>query len=96
MSNETIFSRQFPESYLRSSVGVSCADVRQLADELLEKGTKFSKGIIPENEAADFAGKIHTDTFKYIDRARDELKLLKEKKIDPVQYFRKEEKKLRS
>jgi hypothetical protein len=92
--NETIYSRLFADLFqtsLRNSVGVSPADVRQLADELLEKVTKFNKGMIPENEAADFARKIHTDTFEYIARARDELKLLKEEKIDPAQYFRKEE-----
>ena len=98
MSNDTIHSQLFADRFQASqhnTVGVSPADVRQLGDELLEKGTKFNEGILHENEVTDFARKICVEIPEYIARARDELKLLEEEKIDPVRYFLEEEKNMR-
>ena len=89
MSEDTIYLRQFldlEQAALRDLVGVNLADVRQLQDLLLEKGEKFNKGIIPENEAADLARKMSYDALNYEIHANEELKQLQEKLRTPIQY----------
>ena len=89
MSNDTIYLRQllaFKQAAVREVIGVNLADVRQLQDELHEKGVKFNKGIIPEKEAADFALKISMDTHAYVIRANKELEQLQGEHKKPIQY----------
>jgi len=89
MSDDTIYLRQFLDLWqasLRDLVGVNLADVRELQDALNEKVMKFNKGIIAENEAADFSRKTWLDTLEYSSRVDEELKLLQEEHKKGVQY----------
>jgi hypothetical protein len=89
MSVDTIYKRQFlsiQQAALCELIGVNLADVRQLQDELTVKAEKFTKGIIPENEAADFARETGDNALEYTIHAGEELGRLQEEQKKPVQH----------
>jgi hypothetical protein len=88
MSEDTIYLRQFSDlvqASLREWIGINLADVRQLQDELISIGNKFNLGIIPENEAADFARETGDKALEYEIHAKEELEQLQEGQKKPVQ-----------
>jgi hypothetical protein len=89
MSTDTIYLRQIldlEQVVLRERIGVNLADVRQLQDKLMDKAEKFNMGIIPENEAADFARETGKKTLEYEIHAKEELERLQEEQKKPVQH----------
>jgi hypothetical protein len=88
MSEDTIYLRQLSDlvqASLREWTGINLADVRQLQDELISIGNKFNLGIIPENEAADFARATGDKALEYEIHAEEELERLQEEQKKPVQ-----------
>jgi hypothetical protein len=86
MSVDTIYKRQFlsfQQAALHELIGVNLADVRQLQDEIIDKSDKFTKGIIPENEAADFARETSEKVLEYEIHAGEELQRLQEGQEKP-------------
>jgi hypothetical protein len=90
MSVDTIYKRQFlsfQQAALHELIGVNVADVRQLQDEIIDKSDKFTKGIMPENEAADFARETGEKALEYEIHAKEELQRLQEQKKPSVEKF---------
>jgi hypothetical protein len=74
------------QAALRERIGVNLADVRQLQDVLVDKAERVTKGIIPENEAADFARETGEKALEHEIYANEELeRLQKEKQKKPVE-----------
>jgi hypothetical protein len=89
MSTDTIYLRQFLsvlQAALRERIGVNLADVRQLQDELIAKIEKFTKGAMPENEAADFARETGDKALEYEIHAKKELERLQEEQKKPIPH----------
>jgi hypothetical protein len=88
MSEDTIYLRQIlalVQAALRERIGINLADVMELQNEIIVKADEFTKGIMPQNKAADFALKTSNDALEYGIHAREELQRLQSERKKPVQ-----------
>jgi hypothetical protein len=67
-------------------VGINLTDVIELQYLVMEKAEKFTMGIIPENEAANFARKTGIDILEYEIHVKEELEQLQEEQKRMVQH----------
>jgi len=89
MSEDTIYLRQLLgliQAALRECTGINLAEAVEKQDQIIATAYKFSRGVIPANEAADIALRVSIEALEWKYRACEELTRLQKAQKEPIQH----------